>query len=119
MLYNPYRYFNDLFDSFFIDTLTATSKEYFYMQKDEETKEEYLEVELPGYKKEDTKVSIENGKLYINSERKGKKYEKIVTLPKTLDLDKCRSTMEDGVLRIYFKDKIEPPPSNKKEIKIE
>lgn len=107
--------FDDIFGDFFND-----KKEYFSLQQDDETKEFYFEVELPGVKKSDTKISVDEKKLYISAERKGKRafnYEKTILLPKNLDPESCRVTLEDGIMKILFKERGEIK-TNRKEITV-
>ena len=76
----------------------------------------YLEIDLPGVKKEDIVVNIEDGILTISGERRTKKeeegdnYYKIessygkfsrsFTLPKTIDESKIEAESKDGVLEL-------------------
>ena len=68
MRYTPAR--NDLFDSFFDDMLptynTATVMRTDIREKDGNY---LLDIDLPGYKKEDIKISLYNGNLTIQSIR--------------------------------------------------
>lgn len=90
-----------------------------------------LHVELPGIKKEDVKLSFDNGILTIRGERsfkdeeKKKNYHRIersygmfersFTLPNTVMGDKINASMKDGVLEIVVPKKEEAKP---KEIEI-
>ncbi len=76
----------------------------------------YIEVDLPGVKKEDVDINIEENILTISGKRKLRKevkeenYYKIestygtftrsFTLPQKIDLDKIEATTHDGVLEI-------------------
>ena len=109
----------DLFDVF-KDNFWDMPQRQQLLYKDEETKEQYTELDLPGVKKEHISISIEGRRLNIKAERKGKregKYAQTMFLPKTLDIDTCRVTLEEGVLRISFKEIGEDKPA-KKEIPI-
>jgi HSP20 family protein len=84
----------------------------------EDAKEYLVKAELPEIKKEDVKVSVENGELSISGERKfekeekGKKYHRIersygsflrsFTLPETTDATKVNAEFKDGVLTIHL-----------------
>ena len=82
-----------------------------------ETDKEYLiKAELPEVKKEDVKVSVDNGILRIEGERKqekeekGKKFHRIersygsflrtFTLPDNVDATKVRADFKDGLLNV-------------------
>src|ERR671913_930584 len=84
-----------------------------------ETESEYLiKAELPEVRKEDVKVTVEDGVLTIQGERKqekeekGKKYHRIersygrfvrsFTLPDTVDESKVRAEYADGVLSLHL-----------------
>jgi HSP20 family protein len=84
-----------------------------------ETEGEYaIKAELPEVKKEDVKVTVEDGVLTIQGERKqekeekGKKYHRIersygrfvrsFTLPDTVDEGKVRAEYADGVLHLHL-----------------
>ena len=83
-----------------------------------ETDAEYLiKAELPEIKKENVKVSLENGLLTIQGERryekdeKGRRYHRVersygrfvrsFTLPDSVDESKVRAEYKDGVLNLY------------------
>jgi HSP20 family protein len=84
----------------------------------EDAREYLVKAELPEIKKEDVKVSVENGELSISGERKfekeekGKKYHRIersygsflrsFTLPGTTDATKVNAEFKDGVLTIHL-----------------
>lgn len=82
-----------------------------------ETPEEYqIKAELPEVKKEDVKLSVANGMLRIEGERKaekeekGKKYHRIeryhgtfmrsFTLPENIDDTKVHAEFKDGMLNV-------------------
>lgn len=84
-----------------------------------ETDKEYLvKAELPGVKREDVKVSIEDGVLTIKGERKQEKEEKSekthrverfygsfcrsFTLPDNADAQSIRAEDKDGVLSVHI-----------------
>lgn len=83
----------------------------------EDDKEYLLKAELPEMRKEDVKVTVENGVLTISGERKlekeekGKKYHRIeraygsfvrsFTLPDDADADKVSAEFKDGVLKVH------------------
>jgi HSP20 family protein len=84
----------------------------------EDDKEYLIKAELPEVKKEDVKVTVENGVLTITGERKfekeerGKKYHRIeraygsfarsFTLPDDADAAKVNAEFKDGVLKVHL-----------------
>ncbi|GEM_PF-79749 len=84
----------------------------------EDEKEYLLKVELPEIKKDDVKVTVENGVLTISGERKVEKeekgrtfhrieraygrFERSFTLPDDIDADKVNAEFKDGVLYIHL-----------------
>lgn len=90
-----------------------------------------LEVAVPGFKKEDFKVEIDNGMLMISGEHKEEKAEKeekytrkefsystfsrSFTLPDNIDDGKIKATYNDGILFVELaKVKAEAPKNPKK-----
>ncbi|MBX3303287.1 MAG: Hsp20/alpha crystallin family protein [Nitrospira sp.] len=84
-----------------------------------ETESEYqIKAEIPDVKKEDVKVTLEDGVLTIQGERKyekeekGKKYHRIersygsfvrtFSLPDVIDDDKVQAEFKDGVLNLHL-----------------
>jgi HSP20 family protein len=84
----------------------------------EDEKEYLIKAELPEVKREDVKVSVEEGVLTVSGERKfekeekGKKYHRIeraygryarsFTLPDDADPSKVTAEFKDGVLRVHL-----------------
>lgn len=84
----------------------------------EDDKEYLVTAELPDLKKEDVKVTVENGELSISGERKfekeekGKKYHRVersygsflrsFTLPDTVSGDKVVADFKDGLLKVHL-----------------
>jgi len=98
----------DFAKDLFSDMDYSYNYEYLYPIKNEETGEYSFEFDVPGIKKEDLKVSMDDSKLYIVGEKKGSrgyKYNKKLTLPKNLDTSTCDVRLEDGILNISFKQK--------------
>lgn len=84
-----------------------------------ETEAEYaIKAELPEVKREDVKVTVEDGVLTIQGERKqekeekGKKYHRVersygrfvrtFTLPDTVDESKVKAEYTDGILHLHL-----------------
>ncbi|GAB6045658.1 Hsp20/alpha crystallin family protein [Caminibacter profundus] len=92
----------------------------------------YLEIDLPGVKKEDIEISINDGVLTISGERKLEKkeekpnytriesffgrFERAFKLPNDADLDNIEAKYEDGVLKVFIPKK-QKPEGKKIEIK--
>jgi HSP20 family protein len=92
----------------------------------EDDKEYLVKADLPEVKKEDVKVTVQNGVLAITGERKfekeekGKKYHRIersygnflrtFTLPDGADGSKVNAEFKDGVLKVHLpkSEKAEP-----------
>jgi len=84
----------------------------------EDDNEYLVKAELPELKKEEVKVSVENGELTISGERKiekeekGKKFHRIersygsflrsFTLPEAVSGDKVSAEFKDGVLTVHL-----------------
>ena len=83
----------------------------------EETKNEVLvKVEIPGMKKEDIKISLQNDNLLIEGEKKQEKedknknyhrierifgkFKRIITLPCEVKTDKVKAKYENGLLMV-------------------
>src|SRR5882724_9647825 len=83
----------------------------------EDDKEYLIKAELPEVKKDEVKVTVENGVLTITGERKfekeekGKKYHRVerafgsfvrsFTLPDDADANKVNAEFKDGVLKVH------------------
>ena len=84
----------------------------------EDDKEYLVKAELPGMKKEDVKVSVENGVVSICGERKFEKeektkkyhrversygkFERSFTLPELADPAKVKAEYKEGVLTVHL-----------------
>ena len=99
----------------------------------EDDKEFLVKAELPGLKKEEIKVTVDDGVMTISGERKvekeGKtkryhrveraygKFERSFTLPDKADGRSIKAEFKDGVLQVHLP-KSEKPASNALEVKI-
>ncbi len=84
----------------------------------------YVDAELPGFGRDDVNVTIENGVLTIEAERKAeeqpgaqhlheRRYTRVArsfTLPKTVDENKVDATLADGVLKLTLHKREEVKP---------
>lgn len=109
--------FSDIIDEFFNDAV-STNRDSFVPSIDiSETDDQFLIVaELPGMKKEDINIDLENGRLSISGERtfknqdNGKTYHRVETqygsfnrsfqLPDYVDEDSINANYNDGLLNI-------------------
>ena len=92
----------------------------------------YLEIDLPGVKKEDIDISVNEGILTVTGERKLEKkeekenytriesffgrFERAFKLPADADLDNVEAKYENGVLKIFIPRK-QKPEGKKIEVK--
>ena len=99
----------------------------------EDEKEYLIKAELPEVKKEDAKVTVQNGVLTISGERKSEKeeknkkfhrvewaygsFERSFTLPEDADADKVAGEFKDGVLKVHVP-KSEKARPKKIEVKV-
>jgi HSP20 family protein len=100
-----------------------------------ETENEFaIKAEIPDVKKEDVKVSVDNGVLTIHGEKKqekeekGKKFHRVeryygsfsrsFTLPDNVDATKVKATFKDGMLNLQMPKTAEAKPKAL-EVKIE
>lgn len=88
------------------------------MDVSENEKEVRLKVDLPGIKKQDIQVSLENGILTIRAERKAEKkveegeahrlerfygaFERRLSIGENIDKDQVNAAYEDGVLELVL-----------------
>jgi len=98
----------------------------------EDDKEYVVKAELPAIKKEDVKVTVENGVLAISGERKfekeDKRYHRIeraygsfvrsFTLPDDADAKQVKAAFKDGVLTVHLP-KSESAKPKQIEVKVE
>ena len=92
----------------------------------------HIDVDLPGVKKEDISIDIDEGKLTISGERNIKeevkeedyykvetsfgKFQRVFTIPKNVDVENITASTENGVLEVVIP-KLEKD-KNKKKIEI-
>lgn len=124
--------FSDILDEFFTDAVSTRQNRFIPSIDVSETDKQFLvEVQLPGMKKEDINVNLENGVLSVSGERKfrneqnEKKFHRVEThygsfsrsfqLPDGIKPDSVKAVYNDGILSITV-DKSEK--ENKKQIKI-
>jgi HSP20 family protein len=93
-----------------------------------------LDIAIPGLKKEDFKINLDNSILTISAEMEDQKSEegknytrkefyygsfsRSFTLPKTIDLEKIKADYDNGILKVMLPKKDEARVEMKKEIRI-
>ena len=85
----------------------------------------YVDAEMPGFKKDEIEVTLENGVLTISASREQKKVDdrtahlterrfsrisRSFTLPNTVDESKVEARLEDGVLHLTLNKREEVKP---------
>ncbi len=68
----------------------------------EDDREYVIKAELPELRKEDVKVTVENGVLTISGERKFEKEERTFALPEDADADKVKAVFKHGMLEVHL-----------------
>ncbi|MEI7787086.1 MAG: Hsp20/alpha crystallin family protein [Chlorobiaceae bacterium] len=130
---DPLKLFENVFNdnvSPFVSSLVAPS---FKVDIGEDETGIFIEADMPGIKKEDIKVSVEDDVLSISAERtqneeeKKKGYHRIerswgclnrsFTVGENVDVDNIEATYDNGVLKIKVP-KIEPQPKTGKAITV-
>ncbi len=130
---DPLKMFEDVFTekvSPFFSSMVAPS---FKVDISEDEHAIFIEADIPGIKKEDVKLSMEDDVLSITAERsqseeeKQKGYHRVerswgslsrsFTLGDNIDTDKIEATYDNGVLKIMIP-KVEVKPKTGKEIQV-
>lgn len=123
--------FDDFFNRVYEDESTDDNHRAMAMDIVEHEKEFELSANLPGFKKEDIKISVHENQLLIEAnsrynqeeqkgtvyrcERYSGSYRRSLLLPENADIAKIVARMEDGVLKLEIPKK---EPSPKQEIVI-
>jgi HSP20 family protein len=100
----------------------------------EDEKHIYVEAEIPGVKKEEINISLEDNiltikgekksqqekedKTYYRSERSYGTFTRSFTLPETINPDSVKANFENGILHIAM-EKAKPAPKNERIIDIQ
>ena len=109
--------FNRFFDDDFLSELSAANQWPVALDVVEEKDQYVLKADLPGIKKEDIKVSVENGILTIEGERKSEaeqkdkqvhrlersygRFVRSLNVGTNVDNDRIRANYKDGVLELF------------------
>lgn len=128
-----YNYWLNDFDRFF-DGFETEKSISLASDIEEATDHILMTFDLPGMKEGDFNIRVEDNNLYLSGERKREetkseksqivysrrsygKFEKVFSLPETVDAKKIEADYRDGVLRVYLP-KIEVKKENAIEIKV-
>lgn len=124
--------FSDIMDEFFNDAVQTRRDSFMPTIDVAETETSYnIDIQLPGMKKEDIQIEMENGRLTISGERKfdseenGKTWRKVesqygsfarsIQLPENVESDSIKASYTDGILKLIVTKSKEPM---KKQIQI-
>ena len=126
-VYDPFRAFDELERSFFGNTAHTVSA---FRTDVTDTGDAYkLEAELPGFKKDDIKIDIENDCLTISAERKAENEDKKHNFVKRerfygsfsrsfdvsgINVDGIEAAYTDGVLTLNLPKKVETVPASRR-----
>lgn len=113
-------FLNDFFGRNFLNDLDI---DFMPKVRSKENKDNYeLSFALPGFKKEDININIEDDVLIISSKVEKddfkQSFENRYQIPEDVDTEKINATMEDGILKISVGKYKELPKTNIKRIDI-
>lgn len=125
------REIDNLFDTVLGTATSSRRTHYPAIDVAEHETESVLVAEVPGVKKEDLKISVENGMLTIQGERKSQslpersrwirnevetgEFRRVFELPHAVDANKVSAELENGVLRVVLP---KPEQVRPREIKV-
>jgi HSP20 family protein len=117
-LYNVERHFDSLFNSLLGTGGLSRVRTFPIIDLAEYENESILVAEMPGVKKEDVKISLENRLLTISGERKAQaipdgsswvrnevdtgEFSRSIELSHAVDADKIIAELENGILRVVL-----------------
>ena len=133
----------DLFDRFFnYDMLNSSNKHYSKTNTSiplvniSENHDGFsIEMAVPGFKKDDFKIEVDNGKLTISSEKEEKRensekdnytvkeysyqsFSRSFTLTESIEQENIKANYDDGILKIFIPKKEEAKPKPVKLIEV-
>ena len=134
---DPFREIDRFFDRVSRETdqgssrVVQSSRQTIRLDAYETPKNWIIQAELPGFKKDNIHVNVEGNRLTISGENKQEndtkdskhhiyerhygKVQRMITLPKSADVEKVEAKFEDGILKLEFEKK---EVSQRKEIKL-
>jgi len=93
----PYVFSNVFFDP----TFDISSKQALVTKKDDNNY--HLEIEVPGFSKENINLSVKEGKLYVTAEREGKSTKNFIyKLNSKINTSKIAASCKDGILNVIL-----------------
>ncbi len=130
---DPLKMFEDVFNDNVSPLFSSIVAPSFKVDIGEDDRAIFIEADMPGVKKEDIKVSLDGGVLYIiaersqNEEEKKKGYHRVerswgfvsrsFTVGENVDTEKIEAAYDNGVLSVKVP-KINPEPKTGKEITV-
>lgn len=110
-------------NDFFGRNLLENNYDFAPKAKIKENEKDYsLSLALPGFKKEDVNINIEDNVLILSSQVEKddfkKSFENRYSTPDDVDIEKINASMEDGILKLVFSKYEELPKSSIKKIDI-
>ncbi len=112
-------------NEFFGKNLLESNYDYDFAPKArirENEKDYSLSLALPGFKKDDVNINIEDNVLIISSQVEKddfkKSFENRYSIPDDVNIEKIDASMEDGILKLTFNKYEELPKTNIKKIDI-
>lgn len=126
--------FLNLFDKFFYDTLEDSSVSRFLPGANvlEHEKNYEVQMSVPGMKKDDFNINVEDGKLHISGERNYEldektvvhrkelrygNFERVFQLPEDADQNKISASYTDGILYITIEKDVKKTQKHKISVK--
>mgnify|MGYP001424733073 CR=1 FL=1 len=103
------QYFPTVFDVLFEEPRYTSV----HSQVEENEQGYFIQLDAPGIRKEDLKISVENRHLLIEGERKGqttRKLRRAFNLPDDVDTAQIAAQMKDGVLELALPKKEQAKP---------
>ncbi len=134
MIIRKWEPFRDFIEKFFEEDISPLKTSSLSTDVYETDKEIVVEMNVPGFHKEDIKISFQDGYLKIQGKAEEEKEEKeknywrkeirrgsfvrVVPLPREVDVKKAKATLINGVLKVFLP-KTEETKEFGEEIKIE
>lgn len=133
---NPFLPVSNFFDDFFADDLDFLKKMQTVPSVNilEREADYYIELAVPGFKKEDFDIDLDNNMLTISCEKETEKidenskytkrefsfnqFKRVFTLPDTIDIEQIKAEYVDGLLKVSIGKKPEAQIKPKRKIEI-
>jgi HSP20 family protein len=102
-----------LFPNFFLDSLAEGQNYRGHSHVEETTDAYFIELDAPGFKREDISISVDNRMLTIEGTRKGRtslSLKRVFSLPDEVETSSIAAQMRDGVLELSLPKKEQAKP---------